>query len=260
LEDRTTSSATIGGRRSPAPSGPERAPHVEALFDVPVVAFQLAGPGAPGALAGAEAAAVARAGSRRLAQFAAGRQCAHAALGRLGVAPAPLLPSPDRAPRWPAGTIGSITHTGDHALAVVARAAGPVSPAAERGTGIGVDAERIGRLTPDLCGVVLSPEERAWLDQLPDLRRAELTTVGFSAKEAFYKAQHPWTGRWVGFGDVAVRPAGDAVELVAATGSPALDGWRWPVPVRWLADGDLVVAAVTLQPLLGARSTAGARR
>ncbi|MBN1173619.1 MAG: 4'-phosphopantetheinyl transferase, partial [Micromonosporaceae bacterium] len=57
-----------------------------------------------------EAPLVARAVPRRRAEFTTGRHCARLALASLGVEPAAILAGPDRAPRWPAGIVGTITH------------------------------------------------------------------------------------------------------------------------------------------------------
>ncbi|MPY95201.1 MAG: 4'-phosphopantetheinyl transferase superfamily protein [Acidimicrobiia bacterium] len=227
---------------------------MKALFDIPVAAFELAGPGDESTLAPPEAAAVAAAGPRRRGEFAAGRQCAHAALASWGMAPAPLLARHDRAPAWPAGVFGSITHTENYALAVVARPldagrrAGGGAEEDRVGTavGVGVDAERTGRLSPDLYPVVFTAAERSWLGRTTAARRAEAATAAFSAKEAFYKAQHPWTGSWVGFADVEARPASGALELVPASSLSVLHHWSWPVAVRWTASADLVLVGVTV--------------
>ena len=50
-----------------------------------------------------EEAVVARAVGKRRREFSSGRACARAALARLGVPPAPLLPGLRGAPRWPDG-------------------------------------------------------------------------------------------------------------------------------------------------------------
>ena len=50
--------------------------------------------------------------SRRV-EFATGRSCARRALARMGIREFVLRSNPvSRAPRWPAGVVGAITHTG----------------------------------------------------------------------------------------------------------------------------------------------------
>lgn len=133
-------------------------------------------------LAAAEQACVARAVPRRQQEFAAGRLLAR----DLGVPP-PLLVGRDRAPCWPAGVVGSITHC--ERLAAVAVMYGPGL--------LGIDVEPEGPLPDELRSSVLTPEERH-LDPLAAL-------ITFSAKEAVYKAIHPRVRRLVEFHEVVVR-------------------------------------------------------
>ena len=67
-----------------------------------------------------EAIAVARAVPKRVAEFAAGRRAARRALDSIGREAVDLPAGPNRAPVWPEGVTGSITHDGDLALAAVA--------------------------------------------------------------------------------------------------------------------------------------------
>jgi 4'-phosphopantetheinyl transferase EntD len=80
-----------------------------------------------------EAAAVAGAGAERRREFGTVRWCARKALRQLGVPAVPILPDGDRAPRWPVGVVGSLTHCAGYRAAVVARS-GELR-------GVGIDAE-----------------------------------------------------------------------------------------------------------------------
>jgi 4'-phosphopantetheinyl transferase EntD len=125
----------------------------------------------------------------RRAEFSAGRQAARAALAALGAAAA-VPHGPDRAPVWPAGTTGSITHSATACLAAVMRGAG----------GIGLDLEEDADLPAELWDSILLPEELARLG--PDPGRA--ARLVFSAKEAAYKAQYAHSRRLFGFDTLAV--------------------------------------------------------
>src|ERR1700719_3077034 len=59
----------------------------------------------------------------RRGECAAGRHCARQPLGRLGIAPAPILRGPKREPLWPAEIVGSITHCRGYRAAAGAHAA-----------------------------------------------------------------------------------------------------------------------------------------
>jgi 4'-phosphopantetheinyl transferase EntD len=134
-----------------------------------------------------ERAQLARAVEKRRAEFGTARVCARKALARLGFAPMPLVPNADRSPVWPAGVVGSITHTRGYCAVVAAMQSAVIS--------VGVDAEQDKLLTPDLIEMICTPGERA---QLSD----HDAVVYFAAKEAFYKCQYPLTQKFLGFQDV----------------------------------------------------------
>src|ERR1700730_18709662 len=84
---------------------------IRTLFPQTFVIKERRIPGAPAELHPAEAEDVARAVPKRIAEFAAGRACARAALAEFGVREFALRAAPDRQPLWPEGFIGSIAHT-----------------------------------------------------------------------------------------------------------------------------------------------------
>ena len=131
----------------------------------------------------------------RRAEYAAVRECARTALRRLGLADAAVPAGPDRAPVWPAGIVGSMTHVDGYRAAAVGRA--------ETWAGIGIDAEVHAPLPPGVATLVMSQDERAALARTdPALC---LDRVLFSAKESVYKVWYPVTRSWLGFEDVDVR-------------------------------------------------------
>jgi 4'-phosphopantetheinyl transferase EntD len=152
-----------------------------------------------------EAAQVARAVSKRRREFAAGRHLVRRGLARLGgdaagFADFVLLNDADRAPRWPAGVVGSITHTGAGDQAYCAVVLGRDSQL----LAVGIDAEEAEPLEPELWKFVLTADERAALEREPAERRGLLAKVMFSAKECFYKAQYPLTRQFLGFQQVRI--------------------------------------------------------
>ena len=133
----------------------------------------------------AERPAVAGAVPQRLAEFAAGRQAARTALMALGH-PAVALPmGPDRAPVWPEGIAGSISHAAGIAVAVV-----------RHGAPLGIDIEDDSPLPEDLWPSLTSPEERA---ALPDGDTGRHVRRVFAAKEALFKAQAQGARAMFGF-------------------------------------------------------------
>jgi 4'-phosphopantetheinyl transferase EntD len=147
-------------------------------------------------LPASEAAAIVNAVDRRRAEFAAGRNSARQALARLGVPEAVIPAGSDRAPAWPAGTVGSIAHAEGMALAVVGRAESILS--------VGVDIELTGRVHAELWPHILTPPETREAERRPPGERAPWATAVFAIKEAFYKFQYPLTRRWLNFSDVEV--------------------------------------------------------
>lgn len=157
--------------------------------------------GQAGPMPGVEAAAMARAVPARRAEFAAGRHAARQAMVRLGLPAQPVPMGEDRAPLWPAGVTGSITHHGALALAVACRAGTRT---------LGLDAEPDEDLPGDLLDQICDSDERDWIAGCDrPLRWARLV---FAAKEAAYKCQYPLSRTLFGFDAMTVR-----VDPVAGT-------------------------------------------
>ncbi|WP_022702404.1 4'-phosphopantetheinyl transferase family protein [Pseudorhodobacter ferrugineus] len=123
----------------------------------------------------------------RLREFAAGRAAARQAFALLGVDPAAIPQGPDRAPVWPTGITGSITHSATLCLAAVTRDA----------MLIGIDLEPDTPLAPDLWDTVLLPAEQEMLRS--NSNAPLLAKRIFSAKEAAYKAQYARSKTLFGF-------------------------------------------------------------
>lgn len=131
-----------------------------------------------------ERAAIADMAPKRLAEYSLGRHCAHRAMEALGSAAAPVIKGEDRAPIWPTGLIGSISHCEQTAAAVVGRT--------EAYQGIGLDIEAAGELPEELRRLILRPDE----DGDAKLR--------FSIKEAVYKCIYPTLGHYVDFQEMQI--------------------------------------------------------
>ena len=148
-----------------------------------------------GGLLKAEESIVEGAAQTRVEQFTAGRVCSRVALSRLGVAATTPIPrGEDRAPIWPPGFTGSISHTDNWCAAAVARDADIRS--------LGIDLESSTPLKEALWRRVCTPKEREWLHEqsTPGLTGKIL----FSAKEAVYKCQYPISAQFLGFHAVEV--------------------------------------------------------
>jgi 4'-phosphopantetheinyl transferase EntD len=144
----------------------------------------------------AKALAIEAAVASRKIEFSAGRWAARRALEGAGFPGAVLPIGPDRAPIWPAGAVGSISHAAGVAVAVAAPAA--------LVSGLGVDVERSATLTEELFGQVMIPGELDLLRRLPESAQCCYATAVFSIKEAFFKLQFPRTHTWLDFLDTNV--------------------------------------------------------
>ena len=137
---------------------------------------------------------VARAIPKRRREYAVGRDLARQALVALGREPVALPARPDRSPAWPADVVGSITHCRGLAVAVVAPASAVRA--------VGIDAEPLGAVTPEVARYVTIEREREQLEPL--LASMDWRTTVFSAKETVHKCVAPLSGIRLGFEDVEV--------------------------------------------------------
>jgi 4'-phosphopantetheinyl transferase EntD len=165
---------------------------------------------------------VARSAPKRRRDFALGRACARAALTGLGHGDAAIARSENGAPLWPPGIAGSITHTDGYAAALAGESS--------RFAGIGIDAEQVGGVTPDLWPRLFTgPEQDRLRNEADPLCAA---TLLFSAKEASYKA-------WVLKGALAfheITVTLNAGGFVAICQGASLDG-------RYVVERNLVLVA-----------------
>lgn len=195
-----------------------------------------------------EQAIVARAVRRRQREFAAGRASARLALGRLGVPEAAIRTGPDRAPIWPTGYVGSITHCEGFCCAAVADA--------DEVASIGIDAEDEGSLTAAMARIILTPDEITRFAALPNPPSSSWGKLAFSAKEAVYKCYYPLAKTRLGFHDIALFFSADgtfrseigmeAAQLTYDVPS-SLEG-RWHVGGRRVYAGVLASADCRFQP------------
>jgi 4'-phosphopantetheinyl transferase EntD len=172
--------------------------------------------------------------------FARGRHCAQVALRRLGVVGHAVGIGEHRDPRWPSGVIGSITHTSGFAAAVVARSG------VDGVVGVGIDAEPVRAMHPDLLDDVLVPRERGRVKADPD--PATAAVLCFAAKEAYFKALFPSTGQWVEFAHVEAQLVGPGrIRLVpTARGRHELP-WPYVTDAVWSVRAGVAVVVTTLE-------------
>lgn len=131
---------------------------------------------------------------KRRAEFGTARVCARRVLLGLGVGPTCLAPQHDRAPTWPSGIVGSISHTKGYCAVAVARTA------THRSVGLDVEEERV--LDSDMSNAICTPNELRAMAARGAVSRDSL--LHFCAKEAFYKCQYPLARIAFDFHDVEI--------------------------------------------------------
>ncbi|WP_102110520.1 4'-phosphopantetheinyl transferase family protein [Oceaniglobus roseus] len=213
---------------------------VRALF-APDIAVALCDPRQPlGGLLGLESKGLGRMVDTRQREFTAGRFAARRAMAELGVPPQPVLPGQDRAPVWPEGLVGSLSHC--HRLCICALGRSPDVRA------LGVDVEPNTILEAELLETVCTRSECDWLYRQRDETRGFLAKLLFSAKETAYKAQYPLTGAILDYHDIAVLPDLPRGRFWAAfTREVAMFEKGAELEGRFVIEDGLILTAMTLR-------------
>jgi 4'-phosphopantetheinyl transferase EntD len=180
----------------------------------------------------------------RREQFSAGRWLARRAWQELGQPAVALLNDEQRVPIWPAGIVGTITHTQIWCAVAVARSSDVA--------GLGADVEAATALEVGLWERVCRPEERAFLEQQPAPLAGLLAKATFSAKESIYKALYPTIRSFLDFQAMRIelQPLDTAgnwtwwAELQVPWGQ--LAPGRRMGPGKLSIDNDLIVTAIVL--------------
>ncbi len=134
---------------------------------------------------------------KRQNDFCAGRYCAHRIVKELGFAEYPLLNDANGAPIWPKTIVGSISHSGNMAVAVAATT--------QQIRSVGVDIQEYKQPFPSrvLRSVFSSKEIYAILKVQTSLMDIYAYSV-FSAKESVFKCCYSAFGRLLNFTDISI--------------------------------------------------------
>lgn len=149
-----------------------------------------------GPLLAEERSATAGMSRRRLAEFAAGRTAARLALRAAGLPPSAIPVGDDRAPRWPEGFAGSISHGTMLAAAAVG--------GREAIGSIGIDVEDVADFPAEAIGAVLSAVELTQFASIVGGSAAKCAKLAFSCKESVFKADWPRRQIHLDYTDIAI--------------------------------------------------------
>ena len=130
--------------------------------------------------------------TKRQAEFFAGRWLASQALVQFGHQNFTVLADEKRCPLWPAGTVGSITHSDNQVRCAIGRAS------LYQTLGIDIQPSLSEAAAQKLQRRILSPSEVQLLASSA-LPFAVGVALSFSAKESIYKALYPIVKRYFGF-------------------------------------------------------------
>ncbi|WP_246040004.1 4'-phosphopantetheinyl transferase family protein [Sulfitobacter sabulilitoris] len=188
-----------------------------------------------------ESLAIATARPKRRREFAAGRAAVRRAMRALDLPAAAVPQGHDRAPVWPPGTTGSISHCDMACIAVLALVGDAVS--------LGVDIEPDTPLEPELWPAICTPPERDRLSALPVAQRGRMAKLLFCIKEAAYKCQYPLSREIIDFDRLEVTP-----DLVGGTFAARFTAPTGPfgkdhvLGGRFARGGGLILAGMILPP------------
>jgi enterobactin synthetase component D / holo-[acyl-carrier protein] synthase len=172
---------------------------------------------------------IAGAVDKRVREFSVGRSCARQVLQDLGCPAQPILTDADRAPIWPRGIVGSLSHSEGLCVAIGCHHGAVL--------GVGIDVEPIRNLATDIVPIICSPAELAHISSLPQVADVDLALAVFCAKEAVYKSVFPLLRRFMEFHDVEVRLCPAEGRFSARLTDPRLEAFVRPL----IPDGRLVM-------------------
>ena len=181
-----------------------------------------------------EAGTIARAVPKRRAEFTGGRKAARAALGK----PVPIPVADSRAPVFPEGWVGSISHEADLCIALVGEAG--------QWRALGIDLTAAAPLESALVPEICRPEE---LHGVSQPGQGLLARRLFSAKEAAFKALFPLTGTMFGFHGLCVDRARNVASIATIGETQAIPAplKSKPVPVFQI-EGQGLILSITAIP------------
>lgn len=148
-----------------------------------------------GELFQSESIIVAKAIPSRVEEFRQGRAAARNALEQLQIRPGPIGVADSRAPIWPAGAVGSISHCEGYCGSVVALAS--------EYRAVGMDASPNLALFDGALDQIALPSERSWVEANSELDLAGDALL-FGIKETIFKLWSPITDLWLGFEEAEV--------------------------------------------------------
>lgn len=148
-----------------------------------------------------------RAVKKRRAEYLASRYCLQQALAHWGIPSFLLRNGADRAPIWPPGIRGSLSHTHQQICALLTRRQDRL---------LGVDCEQMmtEQVARETHAMLITAAEKARLEQC-HVPFTTALTVAFSLKESLYKALYPQVLKFMDFSAAEVIECSDDLQHVS---------------------------------------------
>ncbi|NRA85943.1 MAG: 4'-phosphopantetheinyl transferase superfamily protein [Rhizobiales bacterium] len=172
---------------------------------------------------------------KRRAEFLAGRIVAKIALEHFGILDWQLSVGHDRAPIWPSGLSGSISHSNGRCCCLALAAGVPEAVC-------GVDIEKVpdDQTVEAILSRCLTRFEQEWIRDQTDFDTKSLIILIFSAKETIFKAYSSVVGEMFGFDCVEVKKRGSGTTLIFAStktlGSTLPNGFEFEISYNLFSD------------------------
>ena len=128
--------------------------------------------------------------NKRQADYLAGRALVNRAFAALELPPQTVNSGPDRAPIWPEGVTGSISHTSTSCACILSRNT-------DLRIGIDIETDLSARGDKAVRKIALRDDERRLIDA--QANTLHLPALIFSAKETLFKALYPIVQDFFGF-------------------------------------------------------------
>ncbi|MFA0813250.1 4'-phosphopantetheinyl transferase family protein [Microbulbifer epialgicus] len=145
---------------------------------------------------------------KRKAEFLSGRHCAQLALKQLGYDNTEIPIGDRRAPRWPHGLKGSITHAGNIALCALSI----------NSESVGIDYELLitDKTATGIKGNIVNLMEEARLSY-SGMSINHWLTIAFSIKESLFKALYPIVNQYFDFLDAEITNINEKEQILSLT-------------------------------------------
>lgn len=146
--------------------------------------------------------------AKRQASFLAGRALVAHAFGLAQLPPCDIPIGPNRAPIWPTGISGSISHTTKFCACAISQ--NPM-----QFVGIDIETFLTAKKLPAVMKRVITDPEKSWLATQGSEIDLNLCTLIFSAKETIYKALFPIAQHFFGFdaAHISALPNGQTIQF-----------------------------------------------